>query len=809
MDSGTTQILVGVWGSSSSDVFAVGYGGTILHFDGTSWAAMSSGTTQTFYGVGGTSPNDVFAVGLNGTIYHYNGSTWSSMSSGTTQHLYGIWGSSSGDVFAVGTGGTILHYNGSTWNPMSSGTTQGLNGVWGSSENDVFAVGGGGTILHFDGSAWISMSSGTTTFFWDVWGSSSTAFFAVQPYKIFSFDGSNWSTAYSSPKYLYGIGGISDRNVFAVGDGGTILNYDGSTWSVMNSGTTQFLYGVWGNSVGDVFAVGHAGVILHYTTQEEPTPTPTETPTPIPTPTPTNTPTPTLTPIPTPTVRTIQFNLLDSHGGGLEGGSVQYYQAGWKSVPGSTDGNGILIFTPPDELTGNVSFRMTYAYASVQKSQNIDVDPIVVFETVQVDVQLLNSLGAFIDTGSVQYYSGGWRTFGETTGGIVTKELLPLSFSFKMTYGYAFNQITQDVGIQPTVVFQTQPVNVQLIDSAGALITDSTAEVKYYSGGWRDFGITLTGEVTKELLPNSYPFRMTYAHASLDKPQNVVEEPTVVFQTTSVQVRLNDSQRNPLDTGTVKYYSGGWRDFGITIGGQTAKELLPMNYSFKMDYGFASVSKNQDISIDPLVLFQTSLVEVRLQDHVGNPLDTGTVKYYSGGWRDFGITIGGQTAKELLPMNYSFKMDYGFASVSKNQDISIDPLVLFQTSLVEVRLQDHVGNPLDTGTVKYYSGGWRDFGNTVNGIARKELLGLQYPFSMSYAFVSNQITQDINTNPIVVFQTGLVHSESGSAIKYYSGGWRTFYQDMQILSGSLQFGFNDGTPNTVYNLNSGVVNLIH
>ncbi len=49
---------------------------------------------------------DVFAVGDGGTILHYNGSVWSEMTSGTTQDLEGVWGSSGSDVFAVG--GTII-----------------------------------------------------------------------------------------------------------------------------------------------------------------------------------------------------------------------------------------------------------------------------------------------------------------------------------------------------------------------------------------------------------------------------------------------------------------------------------------------------------------------------------------------------------------------------------------------------------------------------------------------------------------------------------------------------------------------------
>jgi PKD repeat protein len=59
----------------------------------------------------GSSGSDVFAVGLFGTILHYDGATWSAMSSGTAKYLLGVWGSSGSDVFAVGWEGTILHYS--------------------------------------------------------------------------------------------------------------------------------------------------------------------------------------------------------------------------------------------------------------------------------------------------------------------------------------------------------------------------------------------------------------------------------------------------------------------------------------------------------------------------------------------------------------------------------------------------------------------------------------------------------------------------------------------------------------------------
>jgi hypothetical protein len=109
MSSGTTEWLFDVWGSSGSDVFAVGESGTILHYDGLAWSAMSSGTSYWLFGVWSSSGSDVFAVGWNGTILHYDGTDWSAMRR-TYFDLEAVGGSSGSDVFAVGQYGTILHY---------------------------------------------------------------------------------------------------------------------------------------------------------------------------------------------------------------------------------------------------------------------------------------------------------------------------------------------------------------------------------------------------------------------------------------------------------------------------------------------------------------------------------------------------------------------------------------------------------------------------------------------------------------------------------------------------------------------------
>jgi hypothetical protein len=58
--------------------------------------------------VWGTSSSDVYAAGPYGTILHYGGASWRTVASGTAANLLALWGSSSGGVYAVGWYGTVL-----------------------------------------------------------------------------------------------------------------------------------------------------------------------------------------------------------------------------------------------------------------------------------------------------------------------------------------------------------------------------------------------------------------------------------------------------------------------------------------------------------------------------------------------------------------------------------------------------------------------------------------------------------------------------------------------------------------------------
>ncbi|MNI19020.1 hypothetical protein D3C73_724410 [compost metagenome] len=126
------------------------------------------------------------------------------------------------------------------------------------------------------------------------------------------------------------------------------------------------------------------------------------------------------------------------------------------------------------------------------------------------------------------YYAGSWRTVGDTTSGEISKELLPGSYTFGMTYEGTYNEKVQNTETDAVIIFQTVNVKVQLKDSQGNLI--DTGNVNYYAGNWRTIGNTSDGEINKELLSGTYTFRMTYGGATKESAINITTNPTIVFE---------------------------------------------------------------------------------------------------------------------------------------------------------------------------------------------------------------------------------------------------------------------------------------
>ncbi|MDF2668890.1 MAG: hypothetical protein K0R67_1196 [Paenibacillus sp.] len=248
-----------------------------------------------------------------------------------------------------------------------------------------------------------------------------------------------------------------------------------------------------------------------------------------------------------------------------------------------------------------------------------------------------------------------------------------------LSEGVAYVTATTAIGGLTTAAKVIVPsgVVVQLKDSNGNPL--SGGAVKYYDGGWKDFGTTdSSGRASKNLPHKAYTFSITYAGTTSQQAQNTGSNPVVEFQTINVKVQLKDSQGIALDSGEVKYYAGSWRILGTTAGGEVSKELLPGNYSFGTTYEGTYNQQTQNTGSDPVVVFNTVNVKVQLKDSQGTALDGGEVKYYAGRWRTFGTTAGGEVSKELLAGPYSFGMTYVGTYTQKSENTTAIQVIVFQ-----------------------------------------------------------------------------------------------------------------------------------
>ncbi|WP_438011331.1 hypothetical protein WME89_23310 [Sorangium sp. So ce321] len=127
-----TSRLHGIWCTGHDDVFAIGYGGVVLHHDGASWTEPYSQPGALLRAIRGIKHDGVlhiFAVGDIGVL-HCDGTTWTQMPLPREVDLRDVWGTAYVDVFAVGAGGTLLRYDGASWARMPLPTDADPHGVW-------------------------------------------------------------------------------------------------------------------------------------------------------------------------------------------------------------------------------------------------------------------------------------------------------------------------------------------------------------------------------------------------------------------------------------------------------------------------------------------------------------------------------------------------------------------------------------------------------------------------------------------------------------------------------------------------------
>jgi hypothetical protein len=254
--AGASENINAIWGASASDVWIAGKAGAnvLQHWNGTSWSSYAGAESVDMVALWGSASTDVYAVGST-KIQHWNGTAWSDTTSASNT-LLAIWGSSATDVYACGLGGTFVHSSGGAFSAVASNPlgSEDCAAIWGSSSSDVYI--GETNVYHFDGTNWSPVSAGITGVR-AIWGTSpSDVWIGGTSGNVVHWDGASWSTPITVGNAdVGGIWGTSTSDVYLANRAGSIWHFNGSNWVKYRNPADSYV-GVWGSGRTDVWVVG-------------------------------------------------------------------------------------------------------------------------------------------------------------------------------------------------------------------------------------------------------------------------------------------------------------------------------------------------------------------------------------------------------------------------------------------------------------------------------------------------------------------------------------------------------------------------
>ncbi len=312
----TDKTLFGAWAFADNDAYAVGDGGVIAHWDGTTWGLQAGAATGELDGMAGASGVGLVAVGDLGVVGTVTATGVAPTTTPTQSHLAAVAidavGASPFTACAVGAGGTTLDGSSAGWKlgPSAgadlSGVTANGSGGWvavsplgsiyervkGSkswtnidssgfamhavthtASGQIIAVGEIGLVTTRTSASagWnMTLDDWTSNNLWGVSALSDTDIWAVGEGGISGhFQDGVWTAiATPTPANLRAVWAASADAVYAVGLGGAIVRWDGKSWKKMKSPSLKDWYAVWGNGPNDVYAIGQDGQVAHWDGQD-------------------------------------------------------------------------------------------------------------------------------------------------------------------------------------------------------------------------------------------------------------------------------------------------------------------------------------------------------------------------------------------------------------------------------------------------------------------------------------------------------------------------------------------------------------
>ena len=261
---------------SSSDVWAVGYYGTALHYDGNEWRHVDTGTKGHLLTVLALSHDDVWAGGELGLI-HWDGQAFASVSGAPTEWVNALWANGPNDIWVSSQGGAAIeHYRGPSAGFAEAPVNAPSGVAWdllGFGADDVWAIGDSGYFYRHQSGTWTSPAGNSAFAFYSVWGtSSSDLWLGSTDGRLVHWDGAKLkSTLLADPWWAHRVRGSGASDIWAVlsqspasGVISRLGHFDGKSWTVLDPGGGADFDTVTAIAPDDAWVVGHRGVMKHY-----------------------------------------------------------------------------------------------------------------------------------------------------------------------------------------------------------------------------------------------------------------------------------------------------------------------------------------------------------------------------------------------------------------------------------------------------------------------------------------------------------------------------------------------------------------
>ena len=303
--------LNAIFGFSPNDIYSVGGGGQLLHFDGSEWSLIKTPVQTNLNDIHGSSNNNIIAVGDNGVIIRFDGICWKSIPSDIQSNLNSVFVVSENSIIITGDDGIFIQYENGEFKQVKieDSEIKSFGDVWGVTENDIFVITDNNEmLLHYDGESWNTFNikydfqlNRTCSIINHnrIWGNNSEDIYLLSSYycntgsyfsgshspNIIHFDGKKWQEVSTSGSRIYGelnaIWGDSSGKIILASMNDAIVDYGyglsylfGSvdlydqSWSNSSLYTKNPINDIWGDSDGNVYLVGDNGTILKWIQSE-------------------------------------------------------------------------------------------------------------------------------------------------------------------------------------------------------------------------------------------------------------------------------------------------------------------------------------------------------------------------------------------------------------------------------------------------------------------------------------------------------------------------------------------------------------